>query len=89
MARVAVIGEAVRVAGYALAGALVCPAASPEQARDAWRQLPPDVAVVMLSPNAAAWLSDVLGPEPVTGRPPGGLPRRPDLLPVVFPEGWS
>ena len=56
MSRAAVIGEAVRVQGYALAGAVVYPAEDGDQARAAWRSLPPDIAVVILTARAAAWL---------------------------------
>jgi len=73
MSRAAVIGEAVRTAGFALAGAVVITAESPEEARAAWRELPADVAVLVLTPRAARWLGDVPGP-------PGGA------LIVVMPE---
>jgi len=84
--RVAVIGDGVRVSGYALAGALVCPAANREEARAAWAALPPDIAVVILTADAAAWLAGLAGPAAATaagGR--AGLPRRRDVLPVVLP----
>ena len=58
MSRAAVIGEAVRVQGYALAGAVVYPAEDADQARAAWRSLPPDIAVVVLTARAAAWLGE-------------------------------
>ena len=58
MARAAVIGEAVRTAGFALAGAVVLPAGSPEEARAAWDSLPADIAVLVLTPHAAAWLGE-------------------------------
>lgn len=58
MPRAAVIGEAVRTAGFALAGALVFPAEDAEQAHAAWRALPDDVAVLLLTDRAAAWLGD-------------------------------
>lgn len=61
MARAAVIGEELRVQGYALAGAIVYPAGDPAAASTAWRALPPDVAVAILTPRAAAWLGDELG----------------------------
>lgn len=63
MSRVAVIGDAVRVSGFALAGALICDAADEGQAREAWRSLPPDVEVVVLTADAARWLAGVLGPR--------------------------
>lgn len=71
MSRAAVIGEAVRVQGYALAGAVVYPAEDADQARAAWRSLPPDTAVVVLTARAAAWL--------------GEAQRRDGVLAVVMP----
>jgi vacuolar-type H+-ATPase subunit F/Vma7 len=72
VSRAAVIGETVRVQGYALAGAVVYPAEDAGQARAAWQSLPPDIAVVVLTARAAAWLGDA--------------PRRRDgVLPVVMP----
>ncbi len=73
MARAAVIGEPLRIGGYALAGALVCPADDLGQATVAWRELPGDVAVVVLTPKAAGWLA-------------GELAGRPGVLPVVLPD---
>jgi vacuolar-type H+-ATPase subunit F/Vma7 len=73
MARAAVIGEAVRTAGFALAGAVVTTAETPEETLAAWRALPGDIAVLILSPRAAGWLSDALS-------------TRRDLLVVVMPE---
>ena len=64
------IGEALRVRGFALAGALVFAAEDAAGARAAWRSLPPDVAVVVLTPRAAGWLRDVTGGG--TGCPPDG-----------------
>ena len=60
MSRVAVVGEGVRVQGFALAGALVFAAEDAAGARAAWRSLPPDVAVAVLTPRAAGWLRDQL-----------------------------
>jgi len=72
VSRAAVIGEAMRVEGYALAGAVVYPAEDADQARAAWRSLPSDIAVVVLTARAAAWL--------------GAAPQRRDgVLPVVMP----
>ncbi len=73
MSRVAVIGEALRAEGYTLAGALMFAAEDADAARAAWRSLPADVAVVVLTPRAAAWL----------GEPP--RPPR-DALLVVMPS---
>ncbi len=59
MPTAAVIGEAVRTAGFALAGAVVITAEDAEQARAAWGSLPADTAVLVLTASAAAWLGDV------------------------------
>ena len=53
MARIAVIGEPTRVGGFALAGAVVCPAETAEQSQQAWQALPVDVAVVVMTASAA------------------------------------
>ncbi|MGW5213439.1 V-type ATP synthase subunit F [Streptomyces sp. NPDC004051] len=60
MGRVAAIGEQIRVAGFALAGVAVLLAEEPDAVRAAWRTLPEDVELVILTPAAA----DALGPEP-------------------------
>ena len=73
MARAAAIGENSRVQGYALAGAVVCPAEDAAGARAAWRSLPPDVEVVIVTASAAAWLG-------------GELTARAAPLTVVMPE---
>jgi vacuolar-type H+-ATPase subunit F/Vma7 len=67
MARVAVLGEQVRVQGFALAGALVLEAGDAAQVRAAWASLPGDVAVVVLTPRAARALQD--HPPPGAGLP--------------------
>jgi vacuolar-type H+-ATPase subunit F/Vma7 len=72
MSRAAVIGESTRTAGFALAGALVFPAENADEACAAWSSLPANVAVLVLTPRAAAWL--------------GAAPRaRHDVLLVVMP----
>ncbi len=78
MARAAVIGEPLRIFGYGLAGALLCPASGKPEALRGWRALPADVAVVVLTPQAADWLA-------------AELPSRPDVMPVVLPQAsdWS
>ncbi len=53
MSRIAVLGESPRVDGWALAGALVVPAAGAEATEQAWASLPTDVEVVVLTPQAA------------------------------------
>jgi vacuolar-type H+-ATPase subunit F/Vma7 len=72
MSRAAVIGEPARTAGFALAGALVFPAETRDEVRAAWASLPADVAVLILTPQAAGWL--------------GAAPRtRRDVLLAVMP----
>ena len=56
---VAALGETALVQGFALAGARVVSADDGAAVRSAWRTLPPDVTVVILTPNAAR----VLGPD--------------------------
>lgn len=77
MARAAVIGEPLRICGYGLAGAVLCPAADQDQALQGWQALPADIAVIVLTAQAARWLS-------------AELAQRPDLLHVVLPDaaGW-
>jgi vacuolar-type H+-ATPase subunit F/Vma7 len=72
MSRVAVIGEKVRIHGFALAGVSTYPAETDEDARSAWRSLGADVAVVILTPRAAQRLS-------------AETARRPEVLTVVMP----
>jgi vacuolar-type H+-ATPase subunit F/Vma7 len=64
--RVAAVGEEVRVRGFGLAGALVFPAETPEQARASWNELPQDVHVVILTPAAAV----AVGSEAFRSDPP-------------------
>jgi vacuolar-type H+-ATPase subunit F/Vma7 len=72
MSRAAVLGESTRTAGFALVGALVFPAENQDEARAAWASLSADVAVLVLTARAAAWL----GTAPWSRR---------DLLLVVMP----
>ena len=67
------IGEPLRIYGYGLAGAVLCPASDRQQAIRAWQGLPADVDVVVLTATAAAWLG-------------GELAGRPDVLPVTLPD---
>ena len=62
MGRIAAIGESVRVQALALAGVLVLPGATPDESRASWRGLPPDVELVILTPEAAAAVGDGGGP---------------------------
>jgi len=72
MGGVVVLGEAVRVEGFALAGATVLVAEVPDAVCRTWDSLPDDVAVVLLTTNAAAALAD------------GAAPRK-DVLTAVMP----
>jgi vacuolar-type H+-ATPase subunit F/Vma7 len=63
--RVAVLGERALVEGYALGGARVLPADSAEEVRVAWAALAPDVAVLLVTPAAAAALGSVTRRRPL------------------------
>ena len=60
MGRIAAIGAEHRVQGFALAGALLVAAETPDAVRSAWAALDPDVTLVILTPSAAAALGDRL-----------------------------
>ncbi|MGO9081360.1 MAG: V-type ATP synthase subunit F [Streptosporangiaceae bacterium] len=75
MSRVAVLGDELQIQGFALAGAVLCPAADAAAARAACRSLPADVAVLVLTAQAARWLGGATAAE---------LPAA--VLPVVMPE---
>jgi len=64
MATAAVIGEFLAVQGYALAGAAVCPADSPDEAIAAFDALPAGPTLVILTATAARWLADRLAQRP-------------------------
>ena len=72
MPTAAVIGEALRVEGYALAGAVVRPAESQDEVHAAWQSLPPDTILLIMTAIAAAWLADRTA-------------ERPDILTAVIP----
>ncbi|MCH0539678.1 hypothetical protein I3F58_08875 [Streptomyces sp. MUM 203J] len=59
--RAAAIGEHLRIAGLALAGVELHPAADSGAVRAAWRGLPEDVALVVLTPFAAEALGSEAG----------------------------
>jgi vacuolar-type H+-ATPase subunit F/Vma7 len=63
--RVAVIGAGPRVGGYALAGVLVVEAATAAGVRAAWRDLPADVGLVLLTAEAAEALAERSGVRPL------------------------
>ena len=60
MSGIAAIGESDRVRGFALAGVSVAAADEPDAARAAWRALPADVALVILTPAAHAAIAGEL-----------------------------
>jgi vacuolar-type H+-ATPase subunit F/Vma7 len=66
------IGDTHELAGFALAGVAVVMATSDAAVLDAWNELPPETAFVILSPGAA----QALGAR---------LDRRPDVLTAVMP----
>jgi vacuolar-type H+-ATPase subunit F/Vma7 len=66
MGRIAVLAAGLPVRGFALTGALVLPAEEPDTVRAAWRDLPDDVDVVILTMAAAT----VLGAAVTTVRRP-------------------
>jgi vacuolar-type H+-ATPase subunit F/Vma7 len=72
MSHIGALGASVDVEGFALAGALVFVADEPRRIDTAWRDLPDDLGVLILTPAAAAHLADRLG-------------ERPRLLAVVMP----
>jgi vacuolar-type H+-ATPase subunit F/Vma7 len=57
---VVALGEQALLEGYRLAGASVQSAETDEEVRRAWTALPPDAAVVILTPRAADALGAVL-----------------------------
>lgn len=71
MATAAVIGEALAVQGYALAGAEICAVDGRDEATAAWDALPAGTALVILTVSAAAWLAD-------------RMEQHPDVLTVVM-----
>jgi vacuolar-type H+-ATPase subunit F/Vma7 len=71
VATAAVIGEALAVQGYALAGAAICAVEGPDEAAAAWDALAPGTALVIMTTSAAAWLAD-------------RLEQRPDVLTAVL-----
>lgn len=73
MARVAVIGEPLRIHGYGLPDAILCPATNQAEAVLAWRDLPDDIDVAVLTPTAARWLASEIA-------------HRPGVLPVLLAE---
>ena len=52
MSQIAAIGEFARIGGFALAGVQIAVADHPDAVRTAWRELPGDVGLVILTPAA-------------------------------------
>ena len=73
MARVAVIGEPLQIHRYGLSAATLCPATDQAEAILAWRDMPDEIEVAVLTPCAARWLATEIA-------------RRPGVLPVLLPE---
>jgi vacuolar-type H+-ATPase subunit F/Vma7 len=71
VATAAAIGEALTIEGYALAGAVVFPADSQDEATAAFDALPANTALLVLTAGAAGWLAGRLG-------------QRPDILTAVM-----
>jgi vacuolar-type H+-ATPase subunit F/Vma7 len=63
MGRVAAMGDPTRVRGWALTGASVVPAETSDEARRAWRELPDEVSLVIVTPGIAKAVG-----EPGNGR---------------------
>ncbi|MCV2393567.1 hypothetical protein OEB99_04535 [Actinotalea sp. M2MS4P-6] len=85
MMEVAVLGEASRVAPWALSGATVLPAESRAEVLDGWARVA-DVAVVLLTPAAARLLDEELDDSPgEPGRPGRPLERSSGPMTVVLP----
>lgn len=57
MTGIVAIGEQERLRGFTLAGVDVAVAEDPAGARAAWEALPPEVALVILTPSAHAALA--------------------------------
>jgi vacuolar-type H+-ATPase subunit F/Vma7 len=64
MSRVAVLGEAARVRGFALAGADVLVAADDDEVIARWQALDPHVGLLILTADAARTLGTLLAERP-------------------------
>ena len=63
MGTVVAIGEAVKTAGFGLAGAIVFECETPAEVRQAWDALPDDVLTVIVTPAADEALRATAGRE--------------------------
>lgn len=73
MNRIVVLGEPGRVGGFGLAGATVIEATGSEEVESAWRTLPLDTTLLVVTPRVAALVG-------------ARLPDRARLTWVVMPE---
>src|SRR5258708_19698333 len=85
MARLPVIGEPLRIHGYGLPDAILCPATGQAEAVLAWRDLPDDIDVAVLTPSAARWLASEIAGRP--GVLPVLLAEVPLTQPPIAPDG--
>jgi len=63
MGTVVAIGEAVKIAGFGLTGAIVFECETPAEVRQAWDALPDDVLTVIVTPAADEALRATSGRE--------------------------
>lgn len=66
MSKIAIIGEAAKITGFGLTGAIVLPAEEPAAVQAAWRSLSSDVAIVLLTARAAGSLVEEAASWPLT-----------------------
>ncbi|HEX9100291.1 MAG TPA: hypothetical protein VF956_12455 [Candidatus Dormibacteraeota bacterium] len=64
MSRIAALGERNRIQGYSIAGVEVLAVDSADDFVAAWRRLPLDVVVLILTPQAAAALAQTVDERP-------------------------
>lgn len=64
MSKIVAIGERNRIQGYAIAGVDPVAVDNADETAAAWGRLSHDVAVLILTPQAAADLADRLGERP-------------------------
>jgi len=72
MSTIAAIGDTHAIEGFALVGVSVIVASTESAVRDAWRALPADVGLLILSPASSLVLTSLLH-------------ERPRTLPVTMP----
>jgi vacuolar-type H+-ATPase subunit F/Vma7 len=72
MGKIVAVGERNRIQGYSIAGVEAVVAGTAADSIEAWRRLPRDVAVLILTSQAAAAIGDRIA-------------ERPDVLIAVLP----